>query len=146
MIKSSDIHINGGHLQLLAALTIGAAVALTPGTPVLYLGGIKYLTVQATFLYGAGGTTAKAFVQTSLDGGVLWIDIMCFAFTTAAARKVSAVVNSTALAAAAVPVVGALADDTILSGLLGDRIRLSYVTTGTYTGATSLAVDAVAKG
>lgn len=146
MIKSSDAHTNGGHIQFLPALTIGAAVALTSTTPVIQLGGIKYLVVQAVFLYGAGGTTVKAFVQTSLDAGATWVDIMALAFTTAAAKKISAVVNSTALAAATVPVVGALTDDTIVSGLLGDRLRISYVSTGTYTGATSLAVDAVVKG
>ncbi len=85
-------------------------------------------------------------MQTSVDGGASWIDIMNFSFTTAAASKVSAVVGTTALAAAAVPGDGALASNTILSGLLGDRLRLKYVTTGTYTGASSLAVDALVKG
>ena len=136
----------GARQVLLPALTIGAAVAATATTPVTGLTGMKYLVAQATFLYGAGGTTAKAYVQTSIDGGSSWIDVMCFSFTTAAATKVSAVKCDTALAAAVAPTDGSLTNDTILSGLLGDRVRVKYVTTGTYTGATSLQVDMIAKG
>ncbi len=132
-------------MVLLAPLTIGAAVAATATTPIKGLRAMNYLAVEAIFLYGAGGTTAKAYVQTSLDGGTTWFDIMCFSFTTAAASKISAVVCSTALAAVVVPGDGALTNDTILSGLLGNMLRVKYVTTGTYTGATSLALYGIAK-
>lgn len=125
---------------ILPATTIGAAVA-NQVSATMMIGGARYLTAQAKFLYGAGGTTVKAWLQTSLDGGTTWIDIMSFAFTTAAATKVSAVTANIALAAAVTPGDAALADNTILTGLLGDRVRIKYTTTGTYTGATSLAVD-----
>lgn len=130
------------HVQLLPALTIGAAVSATATTPVI-LPSVKYLAAQAKFLYGAGGTTTKAFVQTSLDGGTTWLDIMSFAFTTSALTKVSSVTADIALAPATSPGDGALTDNTILTGLLGDRFRVKYVTTGTYTGATSLTVDII---
>lgn len=146
MSLNGAIHQNGQRIVLLSALTIGAAVAATATTPVVLLSGIKYLVVQAKFLYGAGGTTVDAYVQTSIDGGVTWVDIMEFAFTTSALRKISAVVASTAVAAAVTPSDGALTANTILSGVFGDRLRVKYVTVGTYTGATSLAIDAIAKG
>lgn len=152
MALNGGLHVSGQRINLLsdpttktAGLTIGAAVAATATTPVTRLSGAWYLVVQAIFLYGAGGTTANAYVQTSIDGGATWADIMNFSFTTAAATKISAIALSTALAAVVVPTDGSLASNTILSGLFGDRIRLKYVTTGTYTGATSLKVDAVIK-
>lgn len=107
--------------------------------------GCTYLAAQASFLYGSGGTTAKAWIQTSLDGGLTWCDIMNFAFTTAAAAKVSAVGLRVALAAGVTPTDATLADNTILNGLLGDRLRVKYTTTGTYAGATSLKVTAVLR-
>jgi len=132
------------YLSLLPPLAITAAVAATPTTAVS-IAGSTHLVVEAQFTYGSGGATVDVYVQTSLDGGLSWIDVMNFHFTTATGAAVSAVLSSTALAAAVVPTDGSLASNTILSGLLGDRIRLKYVTTGTYAGGTSLRVDAVAK-
>jgi len=106
---------------------------------------VNYLCVEAVFLYGSGGTTANAYIQTSLDGGLTWVDIMNFSFTTAAATKISAVVATTALAAAVTPTDGSLTANTILSGLFGSWYRAKYVTTGTYAGATSLALYGVAQ-
>lgn len=130
--------------------TVGAITAavtkVQTGLIVTGLEDAKYLIVQANFVYGSGGTTAAAYVQTSLDAGVSWIDIMAFNFTTASAVKVSAVVTTTALAAAVTPGSGALTANTILSGLLGDRVQVLFTTTGTYGGNTSLALDMVAKG
>lgn len=122
------------------------AAAETGATTSAYnIGAAKYLTARAKFVRAAGGTTTKVWIQTSLDGGTTWFDIMCLAFTTTTATKVSAVTTTTALAAASVPTDGTMADDIILSGLLGDLIRVKYTTTGTYTGASSLTVDIVAK-
>lgn len=130
-------------LVLVPQTTIADAVSGVVGDTILIPAGTKNLAVQARFLYGSGGTTAKAWVQTSLDNGATWIDVMNFAFTTAAATKVSAVNTTTALAAGATPTDGSLADNTILSGFLGDRIRVKFTTTGTYGGATSLKITAV---
>lgn len=146
MALNGQAHVDGQYMKLLPTLTIGVAVSATGGTVFSKLAGMKYLVVEAIFLYGAGGTTVDAYVQTSLDQGVTWIDIMNFHFTTAAASKVSAVVASTALGAGVTPGDGALASNTILSGLLGDRVRVKYVTVGTYTGTTSLSVYGLAKG
>jgi hypothetical protein len=150
MAKNGNVHVNSLYTVLLAPLTIAAAVAATGTTPVTVLGGAKYLVAEAKFLYGAGGTTAKAYVQTSLDGGVTWMDIICFAFTTSALSKVSAVSADVAFAASAyvpiAPTDGSLTDNTSIQGIFGDRFRLKYVTTGIYSGATSLAVYAHIKG
>lgn len=145
-MKSGAVHANGQRSILLPVTTIAAAVTGTVTTPVTLISGMEYLVCEAQFLYGSGGTTAKFWVQTSIDGGLTWIDVINFAFATAAASKVSAVVATTALAAGVTPTDATLADNTILSGLLGDRLRVKYTTVGTYAGATSIRIDAISKG
>lgn len=103
---------------------------------------VNALHVQGALTYSSGGTTCKVYVQTSLDGGTTWIDVACLAFATATATKVSAVRTSIALAAATVPTDGTLADDTIVDGLYGDRVRVKVIVVGTYV-ASTLAVDCV---
>lgn len=132
-----------GHTPLLGATTIAAAVANQLSNTLIMKDGVRTITAEAQFLYGAGGTTCKAWLQTSLDGGTTWIDIASFAFTTAALKKVSKLTSSIALAAAVTPTDATLADNTIVDGLLGSRFRVKYTTTGTYSGATSLQVDVV---
>lgn len=135
-------------IALLPSRAIGAAVTGEAGTEVAGLEGCDFAALQAAFLYGAGGTTVKLWIQTSLDKGVTWFDIASFAFTTAAGVKLQ-VVNmtpGTAFTPATVPGAAALADNTVLNGILGDRFRTFLKTTGTYTGLTSIAVDAVFKG
>lgn len=105
---------------------------------------VKHLVVEAKFVRAGGGTDAIVYVQTSLDIGVTWIDIMAIGFLITTANKVSAVHRDTALAAGITPGDAALTVNTILNGLLGDRIRAKLVTTGTYTGASSLEVHAAA--
>lgn len=147
MSMNGDQHTDGQRLVLLAATTIAAAVGPLTGTVFTLLAGMNYLGVEAIFLYGAGGTTVKAWVQTSFDGGVTWVDVINFPFTTAAASKTAAV--STQITAGTAPVAvtdGTAADSAIVNGVLGSQVRVKYLTTGTYTGATSLAVYAVAKG
>lgn len=137
---------SGLRTVLLAQTTITTATTVTTTPPLLAFYGANYLAVEAKFLYGAGGTSVDAYIQTSLDYGVTWVDVMNFSFTTAAASKISAICSRIALAAAITPTDGTLTSNTILNGLVGDRLRVKYVTVGTYTGATSLYISAVAKG
>lgn len=130
--------------DLLPATEITAAGTVV-SAPVRVQEGLRYLALQATFAYGSGGTTAKAFVQTTIDGGATWRDVACFAFTTASAKKFSALSAEIALAPAAAASDGALVDDTILNGLLGDEWRVKVVSTGTYAGGTTLQVGAVSQ-
>jgi hypothetical protein len=106
---------------------------------------MNYLAVQATFVRVGGGTSADFFVQTTLDNGHTWIDIMEFSFATTTATKVSAVVTCIALAPAITPGDGALTVNTILTGLLGSQLRVKYTTVGTYTGASSITLTGVVK-
>lgn len=130
---------------LTATATIGAAATVT-GAAVSGFSHATSIALQAKFLYGAGGTAVKVFVQTSLDNAATWFDIASFAFATAAATKVSAVTVYIAPAAqGATPTDATLADNTINQGIIGDQLRCKYVSTGTYTGATSLTVTAVGK-
>lgn len=132
-------------LALLAETVVTTAVTGQVSTERLLPIGTKALAVQVNFTYGSGGTSAKLYIQTSLDRGVTWIDIACFALTTATARRASVVHLNTALAANITPADAALADNTILNGLLGDRVRTKLTTVGTYAGNTRIQVDAVAK-
>lgn len=109
------------------------------GTAIEYvdrLEGMTAATVQFRFAYGSGGTTAKAYLQTSLDQGTTWVDIACEAFTTSSSVQVVNLSGLTPKTSAATPGDGALADDTCVDGILGDRLRVKITTTGTYVGTT----------
>lgn len=99
-------------------------------------GDAAYLLAQATFDHGSGGTTAKLYIQTSLDGGVTPIDIMCFAFATSDETRLMKVLAADELTDNTAPTDGALTDDTSLSGIIGDRIRGKLVVVGTYADST----------
>lgn len=149
MAIRADVHVNEQFIKVLNPLTITAAVGATATTPVTNLGGMKYVAVECNFVYGSGGTTADVYIQTSLDGGLTWIDIMEFAFTTSSLRKVNSVSIAPAVVTNFPPVTasdGALTANTSLQGILGDRLRAKYVTTGTYAGSTTLAIYATVKG
>ena len=141
------LHQSGQHIPLLPALTITTAVTAITTTPVLLLSGMVYLVAPAVFVYGSGGTSADAYVQTSFDGGTTWVDVINFHFLTTTATKISAVTAFIAPASQAfAPGDAALTANTIIQGALGDRVRLKYTTVGTYGGSTTLQVDAIAKG
>lgn len=150
MARRDDVHNNAQQLILLAPTVITAAVTGTVSTGTVVtplLSGMTYLVALGKFVYGSGGTTAKFWIQTSYDQGATWNDIMNFAFTTASATKVSAVNAYIAPAAQAGAQTDAtLADNTIIQGLIGDRIRVKYTTTGTYGGSTTASIYAIAKG
>ena len=103
--------------------------------------GASVIVAQAAFARGAGGTTCDVFVQTRVDNGSTWIDIMQFAFATTTVTKISAVRPYIATAANVTPTDGSLTDNTILDGVIGDRLRVKTVVVGTYLGASTLDVD-----
>jgi hypothetical protein len=53
------------------------------------------VTVQCNFVYGSGGTSADAWLQTSLDGGTTCTDIAECGFTTSstASRQLDSIAN-----------------------------------------------------
>lgn len=121
-------------LKLNPVLTVGGGDigAATPANQRLQkIEGIRALPLEATFEYGAAGTSAKFWLQASFDG-VNWHDVVNFAFLLASSRKVA-----TVLPVAAVPAVatdGTLADDT-LGGPVGPFWRVKYTIVGAYTGS-----------
>lgn len=131
--------------ELVPAIAIGAAVAavIAPPGPMQMPDAPRALAVQANFIYGAGGTTVSAWLQTSLDGGATWIDIANFSFTTASARFVYNLSSGTPVTTEYTPTDGTLAANTAKDGLLGNMFRVKLTTTGTYTGTTTLEVDLV---
>lgn len=100
------------------------------------------MALYAVFTYGSGGTSATAYVQTSHDGGVTWMDIANFAFTTSSAKAIYNLSASTVVATTATITDGALASNTTKDGLLGGYYRVKLTTVGTYAASTTLQIFA----
>jgi hypothetical protein len=132
-------------LTLLNA-TLAAAVTadVTAGVFAPAVGRVESMTLHASFTRAGGGTTAKAWVQTTLDGGTTWMDIANFAFTTTTA-KAACHLTDAAVTTVATPADASLADNTVVNGFLGEQFRVKLTTTGTYTGASSFVIHAIAK-
>ena len=124
--------LNPGDYSL-CDLAITTALASVAQSPIQSLEGILAATIEAKFSYGSGGTSAKAWVQVTLDDGQSWLDIACFAFTTASATKVINLSGLTPVTAAITPSDGALSDNTAVDGLLGSAMRVKVATVGTYS-------------
>jgi hypothetical protein len=111
--------------------------------------GVDYPTnmaLQANFTYGSGGTSANAWVQTSLDSGITWIDIANFSFATASLRKVINL-NPALSVPSFSPTDGTLAPpDSVKDGIFGNFWRVKYTTVGVYAGGTTLRIDAQTSG
>jgi len=107
------------------------------------------LMAECVFVDGGGGTTIDVFIQSSLDsvgstivGGKpqVWFDIMKFAFTTTAGRKILKVREEDAILTDYAETDGSMADDISISGLIGTHVRARIVTTGTYTAVSTIDV------
>jgi hypothetical protein len=130
-------------VTILSSTVITTAASGVASTPIVGLDGMTYLLVQANFTYGSGGTSVAAYIQTSLDQGATWIDVMEFGFTTANGRLVSSVISASVANVAALD--GSLSAGTVQNGILGDRVRVKYTSVGTYAGTTTLQVTGLAK-
>jgi hypothetical protein len=104
------------------------------------------LQIQGTFTYGSGGTSADAWVQTSVDGGNSWIDIANFHFTTASAKFFYNLSPNTVISTQYTPTDGTLAANTSKDGIVGTMFRVKYTTVGTYAGGTVMRIDATTDG
>ncbi len=142
---SSGVAVEGRRVVLLPETAITTAVTDVTTTPLLGAG-IRDIVAQCTFVYGSGGTGADFYLQTSFDGGTTWTDIQCFSFTTTSATKFQVIKSPIAVAANQAIQDGALTANSILDGVMGDRLRVKYSTTGTYAGGTTIKVDALIKG
>lgn len=146
MSLADNLHGDAQTLVLLAPLTITTALTAVTTTAVSRLAGSYTLIVECKFVYGSGGTSADVYVQTTLDGGISWFDIMNFHFLVASKTQAMQVGMYAAVATPADLVDGALAANTSLSGVLGNKLRLKYTTVGTYATTTTLAVYGSVKG
>lgn len=126
-----------GDVTVTTPLT-GTAIGNGTGA-VIGMQGITALDFQARLVaIGTNGTSAKGWLQTSLDQGTTWFDIACLAFAGTSSQKF---VNISGLTGGTTPPAvtdGSLADDTTIQGFLGDRFRLKLTTTGTYGAASTI--------
>lgn len=123
-------------------ITSGVSSSGIPQAQIDRLDGMQSVSLQAAFVYGSGGTSVAAVVQTSIDQGATWIDVCRFDFTTANAVKIANISAAGALAPAAVAALGA---EGKLDGVLGDRLRCKVSSVGTYGGTTTLSVRAAVR-
>jgi hypothetical protein len=108
------------------------------------LEGMLSCGIEIRFIYGSSGTTCKIYVQTSLDQGTTWSDVICMACTTASKTRLFNLSGLTPKSATT-PADGVLTDDTDVDGIVGDRFRVKVVSTGTYAGNTQVSVRLVAR-
>lgn len=106
------------------------------------LDGMTALTLFVNFIYGSGGATVIVVVQTSIDQSGNWIDIARFDFAQASASKIA---NLSGLLSKAIASVSTLGSETVLDGVLGDRLRAIVTSTGTYSGNTAVSVRAATR-
>lgn len=126
----------------LLALTPTTAVSAQVSAPLTFIDGApRNVEIQGNFTYGSGGTSADAWVQTTIDGGVTWIDIANFHFTTASARFSYNLSSLTPVTTEYTPTDGTLSANTAKDGIIGQGMRVKYTTVGTYAGS-SLTVTA----
>ena len=132
-------------LILLPVTTITTAVTgVTTGSNTIIMPpNVDKLELVASFVYGSGGTTAKFWVQTTIDG-TIWHDIANFAFTTASLNKEASCLGLAAHTHRTVTDV-TLADNTVINGFLGNKLRVKYTTTGTYAGDTTIEIRGTLK-
>jgi hypothetical protein len=101
----------------------------------------SFMSAQATFTYGSGGTSVQTIVQTSFDGGATWCDAIGFAnFTTGSGRFIATLIMANQIGAAATDgtLGGATAANT---NVFANWWRVKYISAGTYAGGTTLRVD-----
>ena len=130
----------------LLSVTLTSPVSVT-ATQVLQLRRMSLptnVTINCIFTHGSGGTSADAYIQTSLDGGTTWIDVaQCHALTTTF-NALFNLSNEAAITSPATPTDGTLTDNTAVSGIIGNLWRVKYKSSGTYGGSTTFVVNAFA--
>ena len=91
------------------------------------------LAVQGRFVCppgcgGGGGPSVSAWIQTTLDAGATWMDIGAFNFASTGTQVTSGASTGDVV----VPSDGDLPAGTYISGVLGDRIRMQWSSSGSF--------------
>lgn len=128
------------YYPLMEKTTIGEAVTASTTDTTYTTRPFNAAFILVKFLYGSGGTTAKAWVQCSADQGTTWHDVCNAAFTTSAGTKFYNLSAMTPVTTIGTVADGTTSDNTAVDGTLTNLFRVKYTTTGTYGGATSLEV------
>ena len=101
----------------------------------------RAMTIQAKFTYVASSATSvDAYVQTSLDGGLTFIDVAEFHFTTTSATNVVNLVGETAVSTPTAITTGTMSSNTTQQGVIGDVFRVQWTSVGTYGAGTTLVI------
>lgn len=124
-------------LRSLGDFSIAAAGTQT-GDWVDDLDGMLSALVSLRLAYGSGGTTLRAYVQSTADGGTTACDIACVLFGVASEHSLLSFSALTPKTTQVTPTDASLPDDTAVDGLLGTKMRLKIVSTGVYAGSTVL--------
>lgn len=132
---------NPGDYVLFAGGITGALTAQAQ-TAIEDLEGMLAATIVAKFIYGSGGTTCVAIIETSVDAGTTWYSVARFDFTTSSATKY---VNLSGLTPKGATALVALGSEGVVDAVLGPRMRAVITSTGTYGGGTLLDLRMVAR-
>lgn len=130
---------NLGDVTITTALTDSVITTSSDGAFLKGLAGMQSVTVWANFVYGSGGTSIAAVLQTSVDQSQTWIDVARFDFATSS-RKAHATIGI--FSAGAVTTLGSLGSEGKLDNVLGDRLRVKVSSVGTYAGNSTLSMRA----
>lgn len=127
----------------LATIAPTTAAAAQVTTPLGWVGDFPlYMPVQCNFAYGSGGTSLSAWVQTSLDGGATWTDVMNCSFTTTSLRVIFDLPATTSITSPLTATDGTLAANTAPGGIFGQAWRVKWTSVGVYAGTTlTISVD-----
>ena len=125
--------MNNPGFYTLGDFTIAAAATVI-GLPVVDLDGMTSVTAQLRFQWGSGGTSIITRLATSLDQGTTWTELARVDFATAS-RNVNL---GLAAGSKSIYVPIALSAEGLVDGILGDRLRLTVESTGTYAASTLL--------
>lgn len=127
------------------AITTAITLADVPTSHLQLNDAARSICAQANFTYGSGGTTVDAYLQTSIDAGVTWVDICNFHFTTSSQRYLFNLSSLTPVTAEYTATDGTLSANTAKDGVLGPLFRIKLASTGTYAGASTLNIDVGAQ-
>jgi hypothetical protein len=98
------------------------------------------VAVQVRVMFGTGGATVKVCLQSSMDQGATAYDVAVVNFTAAPRTAIFEITGlTTALIApgeGGFNALGQTEPEGIIVGVLGDRLRLKVIVTGTYQNTT----------